>query len=143
MRIAFAVACAAALSAAAAPARPVMPPMDAAAITKACQTGLADARATIAMGIKYGRQWLYAAFDIELCSRAPRPALEVWKESEVLALDMLSAFKGNLLDAGAGRRYRDTILAQGGQEEPQKLVRRFLGREPDSKAFFEEITGKR
>ena len=129
-------------------------------------------------GISYARQWLYAAFDLALCSANPRPALQVWKEmesatilghpegtifpasfshiaggyaagyygymwSEVLALDMLSAFKGNLLDAQVGRRYRDTILSQGGQEEPQKLVRRFLGREPDSKAFFEEITGKR
>ena len=62
---------------------------------------------------------------------------------EVIALDMLSAFKGNLLDPAVGPRYRDTILAQGGQEEEMVLVRRFLGRDPSSDAFFAEITGKR
>lgn len=63
--------------------------------------------------------------------------------SEVLALDMLSKFKGDMLNPATGRRYRDLILAQGGQEEPMKLVRRFLGREPSSEAFFAEITGRR
>jgi len=63
--------------------------------------------------------------------------------SEVLALDMLSAFKGNYLDPAVGKRYRDTILANGAQEEPMDLVKRFLGREPSSDAFFKEITGKR
>ena len=63
--------------------------------------------------------------------------------AEVLALDMLSAFKGNLMDPGVGRRYRDTILSQGGQLEEMDLVRKFLGREPSSDAFFAEITGKR
>lgn len=63
--------------------------------------------------------------------------------SEVLALDMLSAYGDNLLDAKVGKRYRDTILAQGGQVHPSQMVRKFLGREPNSKAFFAEITGKR
>jgi thimet oligopeptidase len=63
--------------------------------------------------------------------------------SEVIALDMLSPFKANMLDPAVGQRYRDTILAQGGQEEEAKLVRRFLGREPSNQAFFAEITGKR
>ena len=63
--------------------------------------------------------------------------------AEVLALDMLSGFKGNLMDPEAGLRYRDTVLSQGGQEEEMDLVRRFLGREPSSDAFFAEITGKR
>ncbi len=63
--------------------------------------------------------------------------------AEVLALDMLSAFKGDLMDPAVGRRYRDTILSQGGQEEEMDQVRKFLGREPSSDAFFAEITGKR
>ena len=63
--------------------------------------------------------------------------------SEVLALDMLTPFKKNMLDPAVGRRYRDTILAQGGQEEEMALVKRFLGRAPSSAAFFAEITGKR
>ncbi len=63
--------------------------------------------------------------------------------AQVLALDMLSAYKGNLLDPKVGMRYRDTILSQGGQVEEMDMVRRFLGREPSSDAFFAEITGKR
>jgi len=63
--------------------------------------------------------------------------------SEVLALDMLSPFQKNMLDANVGRRYRDAILSQGGQDEEMKMVKRFLGREPSSEAFFAEITGKR
>ena len=63
--------------------------------------------------------------------------------SEVMALDMLSAFGNNLMDARVGKRYRDTILSQGGQVEPQEMVKNFLGREANSKAFFEELVGKR
>jgi thimet oligopeptidase len=63
--------------------------------------------------------------------------------SQVLALDMLSQFKRDMLDARVGARYRDTILSQGGQVEEMQMVRKFLGREPSSEAFFAEITGKR
>ena len=63
--------------------------------------------------------------------------------SEVLALDMLSGFGGNLMDPDAGARYRAKILSQGGQREETDMVRDFLGREPSSDAFFAEITGKR
>jgi thimet oligopeptidase len=63
--------------------------------------------------------------------------------SQVLALDMLSAFSKDMLDPAVGRRYRDVILSQGGQEEAADMVRKFLGREPSSQAFFEEITGRR
>jgi thimet oligopeptidase len=63
--------------------------------------------------------------------------------SEVLALDMLAGFKGNLLDPAAGRRYRRAILAMGGQRPPQALVEAFLGRPPASDAFYAEITGQR
>jgi len=63
--------------------------------------------------------------------------------SEVLALDMLSAFGGNIMNPKVGHRFRDVILANGGQVPAQALVKTFLGREPSSKAFFAEITGKR
>ena len=63
--------------------------------------------------------------------------------SEVMALDMLSAFGNDLMDPKIGKRYRDTILSQGGQVEPQEMVKNFLGREPNSKAFFDELVGKR
>ncbi|WP_180025019.1 M3 family metallopeptidase [Acinetobacter sp. YH1901134] len=63
--------------------------------------------------------------------------------SEVMALDMLSAFGDNLNNPEVGQRYRKTILSQGGQYEAEKLVHDFLGRKPDNKAFFDEITGQR
>jgi thimet oligopeptidase len=63
--------------------------------------------------------------------------------SEVMALDMLSAYGTNLLDPAVGRRYRDTILAQGGQIPAEQLIKQFLGRAPTPDAFFKEITGQR
>jgi thimet oligopeptidase len=63
--------------------------------------------------------------------------------SEVIALDMLSAFDGKLLNPEVGRKYRQTILSNGGQRQPMDLVVRFLGRKPTSDAFFAEIVGKR
>ena len=63
--------------------------------------------------------------------------------SQVMALDMLSAFDGKLLSADVGRRYRRTILESGGQRPPLTLVESFLGRKPNSDAFYAEITGRR
>lgn len=63
--------------------------------------------------------------------------------SEVMALDMLSAFQGQLMDPATGKRYRELILSRGGEVAPQAMVEAFLGRKPDTDAFFAEITGKR
>ena len=63
--------------------------------------------------------------------------------SQVLALDMLSVFDGQLLNPAVGRRYRQTILANGGQRQPHELVEAFLGRKPTSDAFYAEVVGKR
>ncbi len=63
--------------------------------------------------------------------------------SEVIALDMLSAFGNNLNNPVVGEHYRKTILSQGGQKKAEQLVKDFLGRAPDNKAFFQEITGQR
>jgi thimet oligopeptidase len=62
--------------------------------------------------------------------------------SRVIARDMLSAFGDNLLDAKVGARYRAAILGAGTENEESAMVRRFLGREPNNKAFFAEITGR-
>ena len=40
------------------------------------------AAAKFGAGIDYGRQWLYAAFDMALSGESPRPSLDVWKEME-------------------------------------------------------------
>jgi thimet oligopeptidase len=63
--------------------------------------------------------------------------------SEVLALDMLTPFRKDMLDPKVGLAYRAKVLSQGGQREEADMVRDFLGREPSSEAFFEEITGRR
>ena len=63
--------------------------------------------------------------------------------SEVIALDLLSQFKGNMLDPATGARYREAILAVGSQQDEMDMVRKFLGRDPNPRAFFDEIAGKR
>ena len=62
--------------------------------------------------------------------------------SEVLALDMLSAYGDNLNNPQVGQRYRQTILSQGSQNQQLNWLKIF-GRDPDNKAFFNEITGQR
>ena len=59
--------------------------------------------------------------------------------SEVVAADLRTAFSHDKLSAAVGRGYRDTILANGGQLPPQQLVRQFLGRDSNSKAFFADL----
>ncbi|MFO1382048.1 MAG: M3 family metallopeptidase [Chitinivorax sp.] len=63
--------------------------------------------------------------------------------SEVLALDMLSAFGDNVMNPQVGARYRQLVLENGGQRDPNQLVESFLGRKPSPDAFFREITGQR
>ena len=137
---------------------------------------LAQAKAAkqFGKGLRYGRQVLYAAFDLGLHdSDAPEP-MALWARmegatplghvpgtifpagfghvaggyaagyygylwSEVLAADLRTAFAGKRLDPAVGARYRAKVLAQGGQRPPQDLVRDFLGRETNAKAFFEEL----
>ncbi len=59
--------------------------------------------------------------------------------SEVMAADLRTAFGADRLSAAVGKRYRDTILANGGQLPPQELVRSFLGRDSNNQAFFTEL----
>ena len=62
--------------------------------------------------------------------------------SEVLALDMLSAWGGNIMNPEVGKRFRRLVLSRGGEEPARQLVERFLGRAVNNEAFFAEITGK-
>jgi thimet oligopeptidase len=63
--------------------------------------------------------------------------------SEVLALDMLSAYGNNVMDVKQGKRYRELILENGGQRPAMQLVEEFIGRKPNADAFFQEISGQR
>ena len=56
-----------------------------------------------------------------------------------MAADLRTAFAKNRLDPAVGRRYRNTVLANGSQKPPQTLVRDFLGRASNSAAFFEDL----
>ena len=56
---------------------------------------------------------------------------------------MLTAFDGKLMNPSVGQRYRETILSSGGQRQPGTLVEAFLGRKPNSDAFYAEINGTR
>jgi thimet oligopeptidase len=129
-------------------------------------------------GIQYGRQHLYASYDMALFGEREVDPMQEWIRmesetpaghvsgtqfpgsfehivggygagyygymwSEVLALDMLSVYGKNLMNPPVGRRFRELILARGGQSPAGDMVREFLGRDPSPKAFFEEITGQR
>ena len=52
------------------------------------------------------------------------------------AQDLYTVFAADPLDPVIGRRYRDGILSQGGQVDPDELVTRFLGRSMGNEAFF-------
>lgn len=63
--------------------------------------------------------------------------------SLVMAMDMVSAWGDDVMNPEVGARYRRLVLERGGEVPAQKLVEQFLGRKPDSRAFFAEITGQR
>jgi thimet oligopeptidase len=62
--------------------------------------------------------------------------------AKVIALDLISAFDGDLMNAATGRRFRELILARGSEEPARDLVEQFLGRPVSSEAFFAEIRGE-
>jgi len=59
--------------------------------------------------------------------------------SLVVAMDLRTAFAADRLDPAVGKRYRETVLSQGGQRPPEQLVRDFLGRDVSPKAFFDYL----
>jgi thimet oligopeptidase len=63
--------------------------------------------------------------------------------AEVIALDMLSAFGGRLVNPEVGGRFRREILGRGNEAPAAVLVEAFLGRPVNAEAFFQEIVGAR
>ncbi|MFT3665870.1 M3 family metallopeptidase [Piscinibacter sp.] len=127
-----------------------------------------------AKGLLFGRQLLYARYDLALHGRRVEAPLALWARMEgatpfgyvpgtlfpanfghvasgygagyygylwslVVAEDLRTAFAADRLDAAVGRRYRDSVLANGGQVAPDELVRRFLGRPGNRDAFFRSL----
>lgn len=48
-------------------------------------------------------------------------------------------FKDNLMDVNEGLRYRRCLLEKGGSQEEMKTLVEYLGREPNSEAFYQEL----
>jgi metallopeptidase MepB len=60
--------------------------------------------------------------------------------SEVFSADMFhSFFKKNPMDKEQGRRYRKTVLEKGGSRDEMEFLTEFLGRPPNSEAFYKEL----
>jgi oligopeptidase A len=66
-----------------------------------------------------------------------------YKWAEVLSADAFSAFREAGLDDSSrvhatGRRFRDTILSQGGARHPMDVFKDFRGREPSTRPLLEQ-----
>lgn len=60
--------------------------------------------------------------------------------SKVFAEDMFSVFEAKgVLNPEVGMRYRTQILEQGNMKDPMELLKGFLGRAPNNKAFFKSL----
>jgi len=60
--------------------------------------------------------------------------------SEVYAEDMFTKFEGGkILDSKIGAKYRKNILEPGNMVDADQIIKDFLGRKPNSKAFFKRL----
>jgi metallopeptidase MepB len=50
-----------------------------------------------------------------------------------------SVFKKDPMNKEEGRRYRHMVLEKGGSQEEMKTLEDFLGRKPNSDAFYQEL----
>jgi len=125
-------------------------------------------------GSAYGRQHLFASYDLALHGKEVPDPLALWAKMQgatplgyvpgskfpagfahiaggygagyygylwslVVAMDLRTAFAADKLSPEVGLRYRNTVLGQGGQKPAQELVHDFLGRDSNSKAFFDYL----
>jgi len=127
-----------------------------------------------AKGSRYGRQHLFASYDLALHAAVVPDPQQLWAKMEgesplrhesgskfpagfahltaqygagyygylwslVLAMDLRTAFQDDKLNPTTGANYRAKVLGQGGQRPAPELVKDFLGRDSNSKAFFDEL----
>ncbi|HSC25525.1 MAG TPA: M3 family metallopeptidase [Candidatus Babeliales bacterium] len=60
--------------------------------------------------------------------------------SKVFALDLFATIKQHgLLNPEIGQKYIKEVLSKGGAQDPNELLYNFLGREPNSQAFFQDM----
>lgn len=97
-----------------------------------------DVQSTIAKNIAYAPDTnFYASFG-HLSGYGSKYYGYLW--SRVFALDLFYEIKKHgLLDPVIGKRYIDKVIGRGGSDDPDNLLRDFLGREPNSDAFFKDM----
>lgn len=79
----------------------------------------------------------YASFG-HLVWYGPRYYSYMW--SKFISLDLADAIKKEgFMNPAAGKRLRETILAEGGSQDPRVLVHNFLGRDFSNEAFLRDI----
>ena len=60
--------------------------------------------------------------------------------SKIYSLDLFNEIKRRgLMDPAVGRDFVDKVLAKGGSTDPNQLLKDFLGREPNDKAFLQDL----
>ncbi len=60
--------------------------------------------------------------------------------SNIFAFDVFSVIKKHgLLDPVIGKKYVQEILSKGGSQDPNELLRNFLGRDPSNEAFLKDM----
>ncbi|KIW06006.1 uncharacterized protein PV09_03187 [Verruconis gallopava] len=60
--------------------------------------------------------------------------------SQVYSADMFhTVFKKDPMNGKEGRRYRHTVLERGGSQEEMQTLEDFLGRKPNTEAFYKEM----
>ncbi|MDM4765833.1 M3 family metallopeptidase [Pelomonas sp. SE-A7] len=126
---------------------------------------------------QFGRQHLYASYDLALHGADTPEPMALWAKLEgatplgyekgtmfpagfahlsggygagyygylwslVVAMDLRTPFKADKLDATVGARYRAMVLSQGSQKPAPALVKDFLGRESNAKAFFNDLADR-
>jgi metallopeptidase MepB len=60
--------------------------------------------------------------------------------SQVYSADMFyTVFKADPMNGKEGRRYRHTVLERGGSQDEMQTLEDFLGRKPNTEAFYKEL----
>ncbi len=80
---------------------------------------------------------MYASFG-HLMSYGAKYYSYMW--SKVFSLDLFATVKKEGLQSPAvGQRLTSTVLSKGGSQDPEELLRDFLGREPNMQAFLDNL----
>jgi len=60
--------------------------------------------------------------------------------SQVYSADMFyTVFKEDPMNGKEGRRYRHMVLEKGGSQDEMLTLEQFLGRRPNTEAFYKEL----